>query len=165
LLWSIALSAALLAIALSIALSLSIKRYRFVICSIGRLVTFTGEEAALSAAMSFAQSVAPSPSSSEEATLSVALPVGLMSSLERRSRVVGCFVAFSRELLLSPGKRSCFVGRFAVFGCSFRRFVACSIDAALWLALLVGLSPSLERRSGSVGLHPLRCDGRLVAFF
>jgi hypothetical protein len=34
----------------------------------------------------------------------------------------------------------------------------------LSLPLLVGLSPSLERRSGSVGLHLLRCDHLSVAF-
>jgi hypothetical protein len=33
------------------------------------------------------------------------------------------------------------------------------------LALLGGLSPELERGSGSVGLHLLRCDDCLVAFF
>jgi hypothetical protein len=57
------MSSALSIALIPVALSIYIERYRFVVCSIGWLVT--------------------------------------LPSLERRSRVVGCFVAFSRELYVT----------------------------------------------------------------
>jgi hypothetical protein len=95
---------------LPVALSLYIKRYRFVICFIGRPVTFTGRQAVLSAAMSIAESVSVACSvglfvafftkevtfTKEEAALSAAMThaQSLSSSLAKRSHI------FSQEMRL-----------------------------------------------------------------
>jgi hypothetical protein len=72
--------------------------------------------------------------------LLVALSVGLLPVLERRSRVVGCFVAFSRELLVAFISEKTLLCR-----------LVCRILPRGDAALSVTSSPFLERRSRFVG--------------